>query len=348
MTIYANPCANGRDIHMSMTVAKNFYSPDQVAEAQQARLTDWIWEGASVVEFTGTVAELFTQIPVFSRHPFRIGGEENRYKDEIRREPLKITEEPLPITTVSKTYSLIQHRDVLAAVFRALKMIHIDISALTSSLLLSEYGERMHWSCPIPNVEFDPGDGNPVVLRINCLNSVDTSTVLEVVLSWFRLVCSNGVMFGLGDSRLRRRHIQSLDPEDIAEYLKHELAQVAEEEGLYKSWFRTEVKPAALMDWVDGTVAKEWGPHAGARVWTIINKGHDGEVEQTRNLKPHELPLINTSTVPGSCAPARNLFHVSQALSWVAGTRRTISERLEYIRAIPGLIEPLSQTTKSA
>ena len=72
-------------------------------------------------------------------------------------------------------------------------MIHIDISGVTSTLLLSEYGERMHWACPIPKIEFDPGDGNPIVLRINCLNSVDTSTVLEIVLSWFRLVCGNGI-----------------------------------------------------------------------------------------------------------------------------------------------------------
>lgn len=152
-------------------------------------------------------------------------------------------------------------------------MIYIDISGATSTLLLSEYGERMHWSCPVPNFEFDPGDGNPIVLRINCLNSVDTSTVLEIVLSWFRLVSSNGMMFGLGDSRLRRRHIQSLDPEDIGGYLNDKLAHVATEEGLYKSWRRTEVKPAILMGWVDGTIAREWGPHAGARVWKIINEG---------------------------------------------------------------------------
>jgi hypothetical protein len=289
---------------MSMTMTENFHSPDEVALAQQARLTDWKWDGAPVVEFTGTVAVLFPQIPVFSRHPFRIGGEENRYKDEIRREPLKIIEDPVPVATVSKTYSLIQHREVLASVFRALKMIHIDISGVTSTLLLSEYGERMHWACSIPNFEFDPGDGNPIVLRINCLNSVDTSTALEIVLSWFRLVCSNGMMFGLGDSRLRRRHIQSLDPEDIAAYLKDELGHVATEEGVYKSWRRTVIDPVILVDWVDRTVAEEWGPHAGARVWKIINEGLDGEVEQIRNLKPHELLITNTTAVPGSCAPA--------------------------------------------
>ena len=215
-----------------MTTPDNYHRPDEAAQTQQARLTDWTWEGATVVELTGKVAALFPHVPVFSRHPFRVGSEENRFKDEIRREPLKITDEPIPVATVSKTYSLIQHRDVLSSVFRALKMIHIDISGIDSSLLLSEYGERMQWSCAIPNMDFDPGDGYPLVLRINCLNSVDTSTVLEITFSWYRLICSNGMMFGLKDSRLRRRHVQSLDPEDIAAYLKEQLDQLPQEKSL--------------------------------------------------------------------------------------------------------------------
>jgi len=31
--------SNGGDMHMSVTVPKNFHGPDEVAEAQQARLT---------------------------------------------------------------------------------------------------------------------------------------------------------------------------------------------------------------------------------------------------------------------------------------------------------------------
>src|SRR5579872_1849786 len=116
-----------------MTTANNYRHPDKTALTQQARLIDYTWEGTTVIELTGTVVELFPHVPMFSRHPFRVGGEENRFKDEIRREPLKITDELMPVATVSKTYSLIQHRDVLASVFRALKMIHIDISGVESS-----------------------------------------------------------------------------------------------------------------------------------------------------------------------------------------------------------------------
>ena len=328
-----------------MTTPDNYFGPDETAQPQQAYLTNWTWEGATVIELTGKVAELFPHVPVFSRHPFRVGSEENRFKDEIRREPLRITDEPLPIATVSKTYSLIQHRDVLASVFRALKMIRIDISSVESSLLLSEYGERMHWSCAIPDMDFNPGDGYPLVLRINCLNSVDTSTVLEIAFSWFRLVCSNGMMFGLKDSRLRRRHIQSLDPEDIAAYLKEQLDQIPQEKSMYAIWLQSVVDAQSLIDWIDETVAKEWGPYAASRAWNIINEGFDGEPEQVRDLRPHLLPITRTVTVPGACSPVQNLFHVSQALSWIAGTRNTISERLEYVKSIPRLMERL---TKSA
>jgi hypothetical protein len=304
---------------------------------------DWTWDGSSVVELTGRVSELFPLIPTFSRHSFRAGDQENRFKDEIRREPLKITDEPLPVATVSKAYSLIQHRDVLSSVYRALKMVHIDISSLDSTLLLSEYGERMHWSCSIPNLDFDPGDGYPLVLRINCLNSVDTSSVLEITFAWFRLVCSNGMMFGVKDSQLRRRHIQSLDPEDIAAYLEDQLSEVPEEQSRYQKWHRTSVQASELIPWIDDRVADELGPHAASRVWHIITNGVDGEIDQAKNCKPHELNLSRPSSIPGACAPVNNLFHVSQALSWVAGTRRTIPERLEYVKAIPRLMKPLTK-----
>ena len=85
-----------------------FFGADENARNQSPRMTDWTWDGASVLESTGTVAELFPEIPVFSRHPFRLGNEENRSKDQIFREPLKITEDPFPICTVSSLIHLSQ------------------------------------------------------------------------------------------------------------------------------------------------------------------------------------------------------------------------------------------------
>jgi len=107
-------------------------------------------------------------------------------------------------------------------------------------------------------------------------------------------------------------------------------------------WRETTVETSTLIGWIDERVAKERGPHAAARVWNIMNRGYDGEVEQVRDCKPHQLPIWSTNAVPGACAPVTNLFHISQALSWIAGARNTIPERLEYVQAIPRLMEPIS------
>ena len=142
----------------------NLFTPDADSVYQRGRLLNATWEGATVTSMTGTLGELYQAVPLFSRHPFRSGGEENRYKDEIRREPLRVEEDPIPVATVSKTYSLIQHRDVLSSVYRALQLLNLQNADVESTLLRSEYGERMLWSCQLPNFDFDPGDGHPMVM----------------------------------------------------------------------------------------------------------------------------------------------------------------------------------------
>lgn len=325
----------------------NLFTPDAETLYQRERLTDATWEGAAVISMSGKLSEIYQAVPLFSRHPFRSGGEENRYKDEIRREPLKVDEEQIPVATVSKTYSLIQHREVLASVYRALQLLNLECADIESNLLLSEYGERMLWSCQLPNFDFDPGDDHPIVLRMNCLNSVDMSTSLEVTLEWFRLVCSNGLMFGVGDSRMRKRHIRSLDPADVAGYVREQLSQAKSEQSLYREWLGQKVTLEQSSKWVDATVAKEWGPHAAARVWQVISFGVDGEVQQSKEKKPpHLLEVKATTKVPGAPVPTDNLFHASQALSWIAGTRKSVQERTQYITQIPALMEPLVESTQ--
>ena len=57
----------------------HYHQADQTAQTQQAHVTGCTWEGAPVL-LRGEIAQLFQQIPLFSRHPFRIGNEENRFK----------------------------------------------------------------------------------------------------------------------------------------------------------------------------------------------------------------------------------------------------------------------------
>jgi hypothetical protein len=51
--------------------------------------------------------------------------------------------------------------------------------------------------------------------------------------------------------------------------------------------------------------------------------------------------MKSSGVIPGAAAAARNAFALSQALSWLAGSRRDIQEQLEWRQQIPRLMEEL-------
>ena len=323
------------------------------------------WHSREVLEGSGQISELREEIPYFRRIPFRIeDGGVNKNLDLIVREPLKKSqgyllpssddEVQIPVATVSKQYELVQHHNLLEVLETALKNINLDPESLKAELILTEYGERIRVSFTLPNYDFDPGDGYPIVLKVNAFNSVDRTTALSINLSWYRLVCSNGMMFGTTYARFRRIHLQSRKPEDIKKFLKKQLSLAAEVQNLYKQWYKKQVfieaKPSAVQieHWIDKTIAKKWGPHAAARVYHIAKTGYDGKtIDQfVENVKPHERKIQPTNKVPGSFAPVRNAYDISQVLSWIASQRGTIEGQLDWMIDIPDLMRALLKVKK--
>jgi hypothetical protein len=64
--------------------------------------------------------------------------------------------------------------------------------------------------------------------------------------------------------------------------------------------------------------------------------------------KASEKPVKPLKAVPGAPNPARNLYDICQALSWLATTRNSAEERLEWQSHIPTLIENLRSHLKAA
>ena len=197
-------------------------------------------------------------------------------------------------------------------------------------------------------------DGYPIVLKVNALNSVDKTTALSINLSWYRLVCSNGMMFGTAHARFRKIHLQSRKPEDIKKFLEKQLSRASKVQSLYKQWYEKKVfieaKPSAFQieHWIDKILAKRWGVHAAARVYHIAKTGDDGELVNpfTRGIKPHEYKIESTNRVPGSFAPVRNAYDISQVLSWLASRRGTIEDQLDRMMDIPYLMRALLKEEK--
>ena len=323
------------------------------------------WHSREVLQGSGRISELRQEIPYFRRIPFRIeDGGVNKNLDLIVREPLKKSqgyllpssddEVQIPVATVSKQYELVQHHNLLEVLETALKNIGLDPWNLKTELILTEYGERMRVSFTLPNYDFDPGDDYPIILKVNAFNSVDRTTALSINLSWYRLVCSNGMMFGTKQARFRRIHLQSRKPEDIKNFLKKQLSLAAEVQNLYKQWYKKQVfietKPSAVQieHWIDKTVAKKWGVHTAARAYHIAKTGYDGKLTNrfAKDVKPHKHQVKSINKVPGSFAPVRNAYDISQVLSWLASQRGTIEDQFDWMMDIPRLMRALLKEEK--
>jgi len=302
------------------------------------------WLAHPVAVYKGNLNELRSCIPTFDRKAFGM----NEFLDIITRKP-KNDEPAVPVATVSKGYALIQHTDMFDALVEAIRSVDLEPDNLEGALVLSKYGERMSLSVRIPGFDFDPGDGHPIILMANCLNSVDKSTSLLFRLTWKRLICSNGMMFGIKETRIRQIHsLQCTNPANIKRFLKESFQQVPDEHKSYKKWMKTPVKPDELIKWVDGSLRKIWGSHAAARVYHIANTGWDGKIDNPfQKVLPHERDISDTVKVPGACAPVTNAFHVSQVLSWLARERKTIQDQLEKMIEIGDLMRKLLSSEKS-
>jgi hypothetical protein len=216
-------------------------------------------------------------------------------------------------------------------------------------MALTAHGERLKISVTIPGYDFDPGDGCPLVLRRNLLNSVDKTTAVAVELEWLRLVCGNGMMSGIGSSGFRKAHFRGINEQDIAEYLAVSLQSVSQDRQLMSQWLELEVTRTRTEAWVDHELAGLWGDPTAARVWHILRHGEDAKAEIHRGtddaplpvLPAHERPIIPLAAIPGAFAPVANAYHVAQALSWVAKEHANMGTRLRHVKEIPALMQQL-------
>ncbi len=343
------------------------------------------WHARKVKVYEGSIDEIRQHIPCFIQEPFRTeDGGTNQHLDIIVRKPLRKSqglllpnddEAHIPIATVSKQYSLIQHHDCLKALEAALSQNSIDPESLEVKMMLTEYGERMWFSFTLPTYGFDPEvntygftpeDGYPIVLRVNILNSVDKTTALEIILTWDRLVCANGMIYG-EDVDFRKIHLtRLLNYSVIEKFLKMQLERerFSKQKERIEKWYAAKVtirklaeikpSPGQVEHWLDMVVSKRWNTNAAARVYHIAKTGYDGKFincpKQSNKKKVSFNDLILKSQskdrIPGSFAPVRNAYDISQVLSWIAGQRGTIQQQLEWIMDIPGLVEALLKTEK--
>lgn len=304
------------------------------------------WFNSSVRFHEGTLTEIRAHIPSFERRGFGLtqpGNELSRLNerlDTIVRLPFSEDNTFIPVGVVSKDYALVSQTTVLDVATKALDDAKIALADVKAELKITEYGERMALSLYLPDkYSFDPGDGHPMALRLECFNSVDGSTRFRVLMGWFRFVCSNGLIIGVTYSDVRRRHVGDLQIDDVGAVITSGLKESETEKENFERWRKTEINLDRLVTWVNKDLRLEWGFKAAARTYHIARSGYDAEVGgQYKDNTPTTICMKETERVPGTPQQCRNLFDLSQILAWLAKERRDIQEQLEWREKIPGLM----------
>jgi hypothetical protein len=300
------------------------------------------WHGRPVTCYRGRVNSLRRLLRRFKR---RTGFRDHPH--EITHRTIDQDRE-IVVGHVSPRYVLVQHEEVLDAVHPAVADQGWELENLAAELHVTGLGERMEMRINLPVPMATPPDGFPVACRLRCVNSVDGSTSVQASVQWYRQICSNG-MFGWRTTATGRRIHRS---RDILRWLRHHVShaldEIPEDRLFFTELYETEVQPAILRDVVDVFVARLWGRRDAARAYHICLTGRDCVIDHDdRDLPAHRLTGRPFSHVPGACAPVRNLYHVGQALSWVAGQAESLEKRFARTREIPSLLRYLLPYTGS-
>jgi hypothetical protein len=112
----------------------------------------------------------------------------------------------------------------------------------------------------------------------------------------------------------------------------------------FQKWRSKRIKNERLIAWVNGPIAKVWGPMAAARIYGMAASGYDGTPARTR-VAPHEWKLTNRVRVPGTAAPCEDAYELAQVLAWVAARRSDVKQRLQWRSDIQGLMDDLTSST---
>lgn len=308
------------------------------------------WFNSPAFFHKGTVDQVKEYIPDVERRSFSLTQPDNTYTslnnrlDMIVRKPHGEVANFIPIGVVSKDYVLVRHAEVIDTAIAALEQSKIAIDKVRAELTITEYGERMHLSLYLPEkYGFDPGDGNRLTMRLECFNSVDGSTRFRALMGWFRFVCSNGLIIGVTQADVRRRHVGDLSLDDVKAVLSAGLAQADAEKDNFKKWYEMPVDVNKLMPWFDEEVKKQWGFKAATRAFHIAKTGHDIEIAgQYKDCRPTTIATKITQPVPGCPSICRNIFDLSQTLAWLAKERRDVQEQLEWREQIAEILKPLT------
>lgn len=306
------------------------------------------WRARNVKYWAGSWNRIREQLPTFTTEDFqtREDGPANPYLKAVVRQPLNVTEKAIPVGVVSFSYTLAQHLTVGEKCLEGLKSIGVETANIDCEVGLTQLGEWMNLRFYLPDpYNWTPPDKHPIRLRLECTNSVDGSSRLVILLSWLRLVCSNGLVVRESKTEIRDIHNDRLNLDKIPEVINESMTFIDKDVNRLMKWSNRRVQIESLVTWVNVPLSNRWGKKAACRVFHICESGHDVELtDPFASGTAIEKPVQKLGPVPGAPERVKNVYDVSQALSWIATNRTNTEERLIWQSQIPEIVDELIVT----
>jgi len=301
------------------------------------------WHAREVTYIKGSWDSVQNYIPEFKVAPFEAkdGTVANPFLRQIVRIPLNKFESEIPVGVVSPKYTLAQHKTIAKSCIDALKLNNFNTDKLTCELGLSELGEWMNFRVIFPDsYEIDPGDGHKVGLRLECFNSVDGSSRLQVRITWNRLVCLNGISAG-ETKNISNVHNKYMDLSDIKKAINNIIQDIDRQKELFRKWTTVEINSGVFEDWIDDLITKAWGVKAACRIYNICISGWDVKLKEFESGRATEKTVYKDREVPGAPSEAKTYYDVAQAMAWVATQRNDAEVRSKWQADISKLMSEL-------
>jgi len=122
----------------------------------------------------------------------------------------------IPIAVMSKSYNIVQNRDVFETFNRVLAKSAIDLEGAYIRASATPTGSRASVEYVFPKIKAEVRVGDIVHFSLKVIHSFDGSTSFITTAQGYRLACLNGMVMASGITSYKARHSNQLDIDKAA------------------------------------------------------------------------------------------------------------------------------------
>ena len=143
---------------------------------------------------------------------------------------------------VSNTYSLQNHVDLFYDHNKILETSSLDLNNITVRDEYTNGGRKAKRSLFFNDHKVNVGKGDPLTMRCDMINSVDTTGAFQMFAGAYRSLCENSMVFG-GEKAFytKRKHTQHFDRSNLLRTANSVFTTFGENVGRFQDWKNTRV-----------------------------------------------------------------------------------------------------------